>query len=96
MMNVFEKCEQVVKMLKVLTEYHDVRWERIGAAEYRFPIARNFVGLEYWKDDEGTCVRLKLYREQGDKRDEMVFRHGEKGYREVKRLYDSAKDSIGE
>lgn len=96
-MNAFEKCEEVVRMLEVLTAHHDVRWERIGAAEYKVPIARNFVALEYWKDDEVTpCVKLKLYGEQGDLRDEMVFRHGEMGYREVKRLYDSAKSSIGE
>lgn len=93
----FEKCEQVVKMLEVLTLYNDVRWERIGAAEYKVPIARNFVALEYLKNDEATpCVKLKLYGEQGDLRDEMVFKHGVKGYREVKRLYDFAKNSIGE
>lgn len=97
MMNKFEKCKEVVKMLEVLSAHHDVRWERIGAAEYKVPIARNFVALEYWKDDEVTpCVKLKLYGEQGDLRDEMAFRHGEMGYRELKRLYDSAKDSIGE
>lgn len=95
-MNTFEKCEEMIKMLEVLKEHHDVRWERIGAVEYKVPIARNFVALEYWKGDEGTCVRLKLYGEQGDMRDEKVFRHGEKGYREVKRLYESAKGSRGE
>lgn len=92
----FEKCEEVVKMLEVLTEYHDVRWERIGTTEYKVPIARNFVSLEYRKDDEVPCVKLKLYGDQGDLRDELVFRHGVKGYLEVKRLYDSAKNSIGE
>lgn len=93
----FEKCEQVVKMLEVLTLHNDVRWERIGTTEYKVPIARNFVALEYWKNDEATpCVKLKLYSEQGDLRDEMVFRHGVKGYREVKKLYDCAKNSIGE
>lgn len=92
----FEKCEQIVKMLSVLTGSNDVRWERIGAAEYKVPIARNFVALEYRENvEEMPCVKLKLYGEQEDLRDEMVFRHGEKGYREVKRLYDCAKNSIG-
>ena len=93
----FEKCKEVVKMLEVLTEHHDVRWERIGAAELKVPIARNYVALEYRMDEELTpCVKLKLYGVHGDLRDEMVFRHGVTGYREVKRLYDSAKNSIGE
>ena len=97
MMNKFEKCEEVVKMLEVLTVHHDVRWKRIGATEYKVPIARNFVALEYRKDDDMTpCVKLKLYGEQGELRDEIAFRNGEKGYLEMKRLYDSAKSSIGE
>ena len=54
------------------------------------------MSLEYSKDDEVPCVKLKLYGGQGDLRDELVFRHGVKGYLEVKRLYDSAKNSIGE
>lgn len=35
----------------VITEGNMVSWERIGANEYKVPVARNYVALEYRKSE---------------------------------------------
>ena len=47
----YEKCNNIVEMLTVITEGNMVSWERIGANEYKVPIARNYVALEYRKSE---------------------------------------------
>ena len=82
----------------VITEGNMVSWERIGANEYKVPVARNYVALEYRKSegfDDLPQMVFKLLSEQGSLLDECTFKHGVKGYREIKRLYDAAKASLG-
>lgn len=95
----YERCNNVVEMLTVITEGNMVSWERIGANEYKVPVARNFVTLEYMKPEgsqDSPLMVLRLLSEQGSLLDEFSFKHGVKGYRELKRLYDAAKASLGE
>ena len=47
----YEKCNNIVEMLTVITEGNMVSWERIGANEYKVPVARNYVALEYRKSE---------------------------------------------
>ena len=94
----YERCNNVVEMLTVITEGNMVSWERIGANEYKVPVARNFVTLEYMKPEgsqDSPLMVLRLLSEQGSLLDEFTFKHVVKGYRELKRLYDAAKASLG-
>ena len=83
----------------VITEGNMVSWERIGANEYKVPVARNYVALEYRKSEgfeDWPQMVFKLLSEQGSLLDECTFKYGVRGYREIKSLYDAAKASMGE
>ena len=57
------------------------------------------MALEYRKSEgsqDSPQMVLRLLSEQGSLLDEFTFKHGVKGYREIKRLYDAAKASLGE
>ncbi len=89
--NAYDRCDKIVKMLSVLTDSHDVKWEKVGEMEYKVPVARNYVALEFQclTKTKTPCIRFKLLSLQGKLLDEIIFTHDDKGYQEVKQLYDA-------